>query len=383
MHSSIVALGLAAIASSVSAEIYNVNVGPNGQLVYDPPYVNAVYGDIVRFHFNPKNHTVTQSAFDPPCVPLPDQPFRSGFVPVAPGTDPLPTVDFAVPDNHGAPLWFYCGQTAHCGQGMVFAINPPAPPAQNSFEAFQALAIARNGTASTSTTATSPGGASQTSTADEGYTTPPPPQWTMATATVTWGGNTYQTTYTSYAGTPEPTPAQNPQDHKIIVGADGQLVYSPMNITAAINDTVTFEFRPKNHTVTQSTFSNPCEAKADGFRSGFQAVAADASQFPSFTIKINDTAPIWGYCGQTGHCQAGMVFSINAVESGPNNFAAFRQLAQRPTNASSSTGNSDDNGNGGNNGGNGGNGNGAGMITPGVGIPVFSIVLAGLTAMLL
>ena len=50
MHSSIVALGLAAIASSVSAEIYNVNVGPNGQLVYDPPYVNAVYGDIVRFH---------------------------------------------------------------------------------------------------------------------------------------------------------------------------------------------------------------------------------------------------------------------------------------------------------------------------------------------
>ncbi|KAJ3533241.1 hypothetical protein NMY22_g7420 [Coprinellus aureogranulatus] len=157
-----------------------------------------------------------------------------------------------------------------------------------------------------------------------------------------------------------------------------------MNITAAINDTVTFEFRPKNHTVTQSTFSNPCEAKADGFRSGFQAVAADATQFPTFTIKINDTAPIWGYCGQTNHCQSGMVFSINAVESGPNNFAAFRQLAQRPTNASSQTGgNTGNGGQSGDNNGNGGNGNGAGVITPGVGVSAFTLVLAGLTAMLL
>lgn len=29
------------------------------------------------------------------------------------------------------------------------------------------------------------------------------------------------------------------------------------------------------------------------------------------------------------HCQKGMVFSINAVETGPNNFAAFQQLAIR------------------------------------------------------
>jgi plastocyanin len=383
MHSSIVALGLAAFASSVSAVTYDVNVGPNGQFVYDPPYVNAVYGDVVRFHFNPKNHTVTQSAFDPPCVPLAGEPFRTGFVPVAPGTDPLPTFDFHVPDNHGAPLWFYCGQTGHCGQGMVFAINPPAPPPQNSFEAFRDLAIARNGTS-----ATAPPTGSATSTAPDNYTTPPPPQWTMATATVTWGGNTYQTVYTSYAGTPEPTPAVTPQDHRIVVGADGQLSYNPANITAAINDTVTFEFRPKNHTVTQSTFSNPCEGKPDGFKSGFRPVAADSADVSTFTIKINDTAPIWGYCGQTGHCQAGMVFSINAVESGPNNFAAFQQLARRPTNSSSSTDGGANTGNGGNtttgdNGGNGGNGNGAGVITPTVGISAFTFVLAGLTAMLL
>ncbi|EDR02304.1 uncharacterized protein LACBIDRAFT_169454, partial [Laccaria bicolor S238N-H82] len=117
-------------------------------------------------------------------------------------------------------------------------------------------------------------------------------------------------------------------DHKITVGADGLLAYNPPNITAAIGDTVTFEFHPKNHTVTQSSFSDPCHAvvKSDGssgFKSGFVPVGANATSFPTFQIKINDTAPIWGYCGQTGHCQQGMVFAINAVESSANNFEAF------------------------------------------------------------
>jgi hypothetical protein len=48
-----------------------------------------------------------------------------------------------------------------------------------------------------------------------------------------------------------------------------------------------------------------------------------------------------------------MVFSINAVESGPNNFNAFRQLAMRPQNTSSQTGGSNTGGsNSGNNSGN-------------------------------
>ncbi|KAJ2919925.1 hypothetical protein MD484_g453, partial [Candolleomyces efflorescens] len=350
MHSSTVAFALAALAPSALGAILDVNVGPGGRFVYEPPSVHAMTGDIVRFHFNPKNHTVTQSSFDTPCVGVTGG-FRTGFIPVAAGTDPLPVQEFTVPDNGGAPLWFYCGQTGHCGQGMVFAINPPAE-GDHSFEAFQHRAIAQNGTAAAPSSTAPPA----TSTAADAYTTPPPPKWEHATRTVTWGGQTYATTYTSYEGTPEPTPAVTPQDHKIIVGPDGQLVYNPSNIQAAINDTVTFEFRPKNHTVTQSSFSNPCvgltkEDGSAGFKSGFQPVAADATTFPTFTIKINDTAPIWGYCGQVNHCQSGMVFSINAVESGPNNFNAFRQLAMRPQNTSSQTGGSN-NTNGGNNSGN-------------------------------
>jgi hypothetical protein len=52
--------------------------------------------------------------------------------------------------------------------------------------------------------------------------------------------------------------------------------------------------------------------------------------FPTFRIAVNDTTPIWAYCQQTmggSHCGKGMVFSANAVESGPNNFAAFQALA--------------------------------------------------------
>ncbi|KAF8152585.1 Cupredoxin [Crassisporium funariophilum] len=287
---------LAALPLVLSQNIIDVQVGAGGNIAYDPEFVTAHPGDIINFI----------------------------FVPVPAGTSPLPNRQFTVPEGT-APIWFYCGQTGHCAQGMVFAINPQADPSPRSFSAFKALAM--GGTPPPS--ATPPAST---------FSTPPPQPWQSATATVTFGGSTYTTTYTSYAGTPPPTPAAVPVDHKILVGDGGALSYSPANITAAIGDTVTFEFHPKNHTVTQSSFSNPCQAVNGGFKSGFRPVAADATDFPLFQIKINDTAPIWGYCGQTNHCSAGMVFAINAVESGPNNFAAFTQIAKNSATGSGGNG---------------------------------------------
>ncbi|TFK63702.1 hypothetical protein BDN72DRAFT_847335 [Pluteus cervinus] len=336
------AFALTAIPA-VFAATYNVQVGPNGKLVYDPEYVVAAPGDVVNFTFNPKNHTVTQSAFNTPCVPLPGG-ISSGFNPVTPGMNPLPTFQVHVTDNN--PIWIHCEQVNHCPSGMVFAINPPTTG--NTLDAFKQLALASNTSGSSIVAAT--------------YSPPPPPQWAVATATVTYANSVYTTTYTSYDGTPPPTPAAAPIDHKILVGNNGSLSYDPPSVQAAIGDTVTFEFRAKNHTVTQSTFNNPCVKFTDGqgnpgFSSGFQPVAAGATTFPTFQIKINDTAPIWGYCSQTGHCGAGMVFAINSVERGLNNFAAFQQLAKAingtsPTappssssgsNGSGSSGNSDKN----------------------------------------
>jgi len=45
-----------------------------------------------------------------------------------------------------------------------------------------------------------------------------------------------------------------------------------------------------------------------GFFSGFMPVK---DQMGVFTIWVNDTNPIWFYCSQAKHCQAGMVGVIN------------------------------------------------------------------------
>jgi plastocyanin len=48
------------------------------------------------------------------------------------------------------------------------------------------------------------------------------------------------------------------------------LSYFPEAITAAQGDVVKFIFMQKNHTVTQSTFDEPCKAMPGGLDSGFK-----------------------------------------------------------------------------------------------------------------
>jgi hypothetical protein len=55
--------------------------------------------------------------------------------------------------------------------------------------------------------------------------------------------------------------------------------------------------------------------KTDAFFSGFMpasATGANSSQLLTYTIRVQDTKPIWFYCSQGKHCQAGMVGAINA-----------------------------------------------------------------------
>ncbi|KAB5595667.1 hypothetical protein CTheo_905 [Ceratobasidium theobromae] len=126
----------------------------------------------------------------------------------------------------------------------------------------------------------------------------------------------------------------------VLVGSGG-LVYTPSNITAQTGDFVEFEFRGGNHTVTQSTFTDPCTqfrnatTNQAGLDSGFQPVAAGATQFPVWTIQITETSPIWMFCAQGKHCANGMVFSINANESSDKSFAAYKARAQATLTGSS------------------------------------------------
>jgi plastocyanin len=103
---------------------HSVVAGLAGQLIFDPDNVVADPGDIVEWHFLPKNHSVAQSSFGAPCVPdaAVNTPFFSGFMPIATG-QAADVFQIVVEDRN--PIWYYCAQTtgAHCQHAMAGVIN--------------------------------------------------------------------------------------------------------------------------------------------------------------------------------------------------------------------------------------------------------------------
>lgn len=326
------------LASAISAKVIDIQVSDdNASLTFTPEATFADPGDQVVYHFNPKNHTVTQSSFAGPCSPK-EGGFDSGFMPV--GTDVAtanrPTFTVNVTDTQ--PIWVYCKQASntpnsHCGAGMVHAINCGADGAPNSFTNFKNAALAIG--TQLKANAQMP---SSTWTADYGTATiPPPPTPSLRTDTITLGSDVWTTTYSSYPGSPGPTPVSSTGNtiEVIVGGPNGNLSFTPNRVSASPRDTIKFVFHVKNHTVTQSSFAAPCVPLTNkttgeriGFNSGFFPVAADATDFPTWSLTINNTAPIWAYCGQSGHCGSGMVFAVNSDESSGQTFTAFQSLAK-------------------------------------------------------
>jgi len=108
-------------------------------------------------------------------------------------------------------------------------------------------------------------------------------------------------------------------EHLIMVGQGG-LTFNPSNISANPGDVIAFQFMAKNHSATQTTFAAPCNQLVNtsvtpnivGISSGFMPVPANSSSFPQWRFAVTDATPLWFMCAQTGHCQQGMVFSVNA-----------------------------------------------------------------------
>jgi plastocyanin len=122
----------------------------------------------------------------------------------------------------------------------------------------------------------------------------------------------------------------------VFVGGTGKLEFTPNSVSANPGDSIRFTFGPKNHTVTQSTFANPCSPMTDattgaqtGFFSGYMPVAGtQTTDLPQFWIPVKDTKPIWAFCSQANHCQQGMVFAVNApADPDPKSFNNFKALA--------------------------------------------------------
>ncbi|KAF1970343.1 hypothetical protein BU23DRAFT_556815 [Bimuria novae-zelandiae CBS 107.79] len=123
-------LGLTAAAPStitptgVIKRVFAGSTTANNGLHFEPENLVAEVGDLIEFHFLPKNHTVVQSSFDHPCAPL------------AGGAGVFSGFNFAVKEGEAdnvftymvkdkEPFWFYCSQTNgnHCQKGMSGVVN--------------------------------------------------------------------------------------------------------------------------------------------------------------------------------------------------------------------------------------------------------------------
>ncbi|KAN0105457.1 Cupredoxin [Russula decolorans] len=124
-----------------------VQVGPSGQLVYNPSNFTASNGTNVTFIFSSSSipHSVTQGSFENPCVYLNDS-SGAGF---DSGLQSGKQFTIRV-TNDQQPIWFYCKTTGHCGLGMVGAINPQN--SGNTFDEYVAAAKALGSNAPAVTT---------------------------------------------------------------------------------------------------------------------------------------------------------------------------------------------------------------------------------------
>jgi len=130
-------------------------------------------------------------------------------------------------------------------------------------------------------------------------------------------------------------PAFVAAQQQVIVGMNGTLTFNPPAVTVPNGGTVQFIFMSKNHSVYQSSFADPCTPIAKGFQAPFFPIASDVTDnFPTITLKVTQTAPLWFYCPQTNpvnHCHMGMVGSINALTTGNKTFADFQAAAMGTT----------------------------------------------------
>lgn len=135
------------------------------------------------------------------------------------------------------------------------------------------------------------------------------------------GGGSSDTTTATASSTTSGSASSTTQS--VDVGEDG-FTFNPDTIHIPAGGVVEFQFYPGDHSVAQAAFNKPCHPLSDSsFFSGFMASANDGK--PIWSLTVNDTNPIWFYCGQVGHCQAGMVGVINP--SGSDTLKSFKSAA--------------------------------------------------------
>ncbi|GJC92008.1 extracellular serine-rich protein [Colletotrichum higginsianum] len=164
------------------------------------------------------------------------------------------------------------------------------------------------------------------------------------------------------------TSASAAETHTIAVGVSGYS-FTPSKTEAKVGDTIEWIFYPDAHSVIRAEFGFPCtpyeyvDIGRQGFYSGPQPVKAITNNMPRYQVVVNDTEPIFFYCGAPGSCyKEKMIGVVNEGQNSTNTLAKQLEAAlplttqilpgepfpvesdaPRPTNGSGS-GSSDNNG---------------------------------------
>ena len=124
------------LSATVDVQVVYVGVNPATNEIafeYFPDRITAQPGSMVQFQFHAAAHTLTQSNFDNPSIPIANHQTDTG-APLPPGIFSgamdvaaakaqgfLPT--FTVLINDTKPIWLYCTTGPHCSKGMNMVIN--------------------------------------------------------------------------------------------------------------------------------------------------------------------------------------------------------------------------------------------------------------------
>ncbi|KAK7448302.1 extracellular serine-rich protein [Colletotrichum acutatum] len=138
------------------------------------------------------------------------------------------------------------------------------------------------------------------------------------TSTTSSSTTTGTLAFASATGTASAAAAQT---HTIAVGASG-FAFSPAKTEANVGDTIEWIFYPDAHSVIRAEFGFPCtpyeyiDIGREGFYSGNQSVKAITNDMPRYRVRVNDTLPIFYYCGAPGSCyKEKMVGVINESQN--------------------------------------------------------------------
>ncbi|KIW89284.1 uncharacterized protein Z519_10137 [Cladophialophora bantiana CBS 173.52] len=145
----------------------------------------------------------------------------------------------------------------------------------------------------------------------------------LLSAIVAQDTTTTVTDYTSAESTSPTSTSSQPITVTVAVGNGGN-TFVPDVVQVSPGNYVEFNFYPLNHSVIRAEYLYPCVpyeltgADKVGFFSGFYPVDAILSDPPKWTLLINDTNPIFYYCGAQGSCinyQMVGVINPNASQS--------------------------------------------------------------------